>query len=99
MNRAERLVARAAGLPGPSDAQLRANLERRASFLSPSEKRFNRPSSDYLLPSEDSDSGASSLAVENDECEFRFVLCRLSYSLFLAQHIIKYSSRPCPELF
>ncbi|KAJ7039581.1 acid protease [Mycena alexandri] len=67
MNRAERLVARAAGLPGPSDAQLSANLERRASFLSPSEKRFNRPSSDYLLPSEDSDSDISNLAVENDD--------------------------------
>ena len=71
-------MARAAGLPGPSDAQLRANMERRASFLPTREKRFNRPSSDYLLPSEDSDSDISSLTVENDEC-VSFSLLRSSY--------------------
>ncbi|KAJ6496477.1 acid protease [Mycena vitilis] len=41
INRAERLMARASGHPGPSDAQLRANMERRASYLSPVAKRGN----------------------------------------------------------
>ncbi|KAJ7183146.1 acid protease [Mycena filopes] len=67
INRATRLMARKAGLPGPSDAELRANIERRASFLAPGEKRYNIPSSDYLLPSQGSHSEISSLAVEDDD--------------------------------
>ncbi|KAJ7671614.1 acid protease [Mycena polygramma] len=68
INRAERLMARASGRPGPSDAHLQANMERRASYLSPVAKRFNIPSSDYLLPFDDdsSNSTISSLIVEND---------------------------------
>ncbi|KAJ7671632.1 acid protease [Mycena polygramma] len=54
INRAERLMARASGRPGPSDAQLRANMERRASYLSPVAKRFN-------------DTSCSS-TLKNDEC-------------------------------
>ncbi|KAJ6570186.1 acid protease [Mycena vulgaris] len=64
INRAERLVARAAGTPGPSDAELRANLERRASYLAPPAKRFNIPSSD-LLPTAGSDT-ISNVVSEND---------------------------------
>nr|GAT46207.1 predicted protein [Mycena chlorophos] len=41
INRAERLMARAAGLPPPSEAQLRANLARRASFIPDISKRSN----------------------------------------------------------
>jgi len=66
INRAERLMARAAGLAGPSDAQLRAKLEKRASFIPSPTKRFNRPPPDYVLPSEESGSVISSLAVEDD---------------------------------
>ncbi|KAJ7242790.1 aspartic peptidase domain-containing protein [Mycena haematopus] len=62
MNRAERLIARAAGLPGPSGAQLMANLEKRASFLSSPTKRFS-VSPDYVLPSENV---ISCLAVNDD---------------------------------
>ncbi|KAJ7512514.1 acid protease [Mycena galericulata] len=63
LNRAERFVARAAGLEGPSDAQLRTNLERRASYLSLAEKRFNLPSPDFGLPSEEV--GSDSTLVDN----------------------------------
>ncbi|KAJ6577361.1 aspartic peptidase domain-containing protein [Mycena capillaripes] len=69
VNRAERLMARAAGLPGPSDAQLQANLERRASFLdlAPPAKRFNIPSPDYILPSDGSGGIVSNVATQNDD--------------------------------
>ncbi|KAF7313458.1 Acid protease [Mycena chlorophos] len=45
INRAQRLAARAAGLPAPSLDELRANIERRASFIDQPEtrKRFNIP--------------------------------------------------------
>ncbi|KAJ6515904.1 acid protease [Mycena sanguinolenta] len=59
LNRAERLVARAAGLEGPSDAQLRANLERRASLLSSVDKRFNIPTPGFA-------GSVSNLIVENE---------------------------------
>ncbi|KAF7330311.1 Acid protease [Mycena venus] len=66
INRAHRLMARASGLPGPSDAQLRANLEKRASFIPSSPtRRFNRPSSDYVLASDDDGAVISNLAVDN----------------------------------
>ncbi|KAJ7086071.1 acid protease [Mycena belliarum] len=68
INRAERLVARAAGLPGPSDAVLRANLERRASFLTPEAKRgkrFNIPSPE-LLPRPGLEGTVSNVASQND---------------------------------
>ncbi|KAF8207165.1 aspartic peptidase A1 [Mycena galopus ATCC 62051] len=61
INRAERLAARAARLPGPSDAQLHANLERRASFIPSLTKRFN--TSPYGVPSE---GVISNLAANND---------------------------------
>ncbi|KAJ6468432.1 acid protease [Mycena sanguinolenta] len=51
INRAERLIARASGLPEPSDAELRANMERRASLLSSPMKRYSA-SFDYVVPSE-----------------------------------------------
>ncbi|KAF8195904.1 aspartic peptidase domain-containing protein [Mycena galopus ATCC 62051] len=63
LNRAERLVARAGGLEGPSDAQLRANLERRASLISSAEKRFNIPPQGFGLAAEASN---EFLVVEND---------------------------------
>lgn len=66
LNRAERLLARASGLPGPSDLQLRANLERRASYLSPVTKRFNIPSGDFTLPADGSDGIVSNVVTEND---------------------------------
>ncbi|KAF7313424.1 Acid protease [Mycena chlorophos] len=46
INRAHRLASRAAGLPEPSTDELRANIERRASFIEMPEtrKRFNIPS-------------------------------------------------------
>ncbi|KAJ7510366.1 acid protease [Mycena galericulata] len=66
LNRAERLVARAAGLEGPSDSQLRANLERRASTFSLAEKRFNIPPPNFGGPAGVSDETVSSPVVEND---------------------------------
>ncbi|KAJ7678515.1 aspartic peptidase domain-containing protein [Mycena rosella] len=62
LNRAHRLVARVAGLEGPSDSELRANLERRASYISLPAKRFNIPSPDLLPPG----SEVSNLVSEND---------------------------------
>lgn len=63
LNRAERLVARAAGLEGPSDSQLRANLERRASLV---EERFNIPPPGFGLPAGESDETVSNVVVAND---------------------------------
>ncbi|KAK7032874.1 acid protease [Favolaschia claudopus] len=78
INRAQRLAARASNLAGPSDAQLRENLERRASFLpSTVQKRFNRPPPDYILPSDD---GAviSNLAALDDDTDEPAVLAKNS---------------------
>ncbi|KAJ7284665.1 acid protease [Mycena rebaudengoi] len=61
INRAERLLARAAGVPEPSEVQLRANLERRALHIQ--SKRFNIP--DFIPPAPESE--LSSLAVDNDD--------------------------------
>ncbi|KAJ7722757.1 acid protease [Mycena maculata] len=66
INRAERLVARAAGLEGPSDVQLRINLARRESYLSLVEKRFNIPPPDYGLPAGETDGIVSNVVEEND---------------------------------
>lgn len=63
LNRAERLVARAAGIEGPSDSQLRANLERRASLV---EERFNIPPPGFGLPAGESDETVSNVVVAND---------------------------------
>ncbi|KAJ7454803.1 acid protease [Mycena latifolia] len=65
LNRAERLAARAAGRAGPSDLELRANLERRASYLSPQAKRFNIPPPD-LLPTPGSAGAVSNVVSESD---------------------------------
>ncbi|KAF7355308.1 Acid protease [Mycena sanguinolenta] len=62
LNRAERLVARVAGVEGPSDAQLRAKLERRASFLSSADKRFNIPPPGFA-------GSVSNVIVENETVE------------------------------
>ncbi|KAF7327531.1 Acid protease [Mycena kentingensis (nom. inval.)] len=50
INRAHRIIARAAGQPGPTDAQLRANLERRRAFIGGNTKRFNIPRPDLRIP-------------------------------------------------
>ncbi|KAJ7106479.1 acid protease [Mycena crocata] len=65
LNRGKRLLARAAGHPEPSDSELRANLERRASYLSPANKRFNVPSSDFISSTDEPDLTVSNLATGN----------------------------------
>ncbi|KAF7301321.1 Acid protease [Mycena indigotica] len=66
INRAQRLVARAAGLPGPSDVELLQNLHRRAEFIPELERRFNIPQANAGLPTIET-SGIAKLAVENDD--------------------------------
>ncbi|KAJ7220032.1 acid protease [Mycena pura] len=64
INRATRLAARADGLVGPSDEQLRANLERRAAYLS---KRYNVPTEGSGSSTTEPDTDIATLTVEDDE--------------------------------
>ncbi|KAJ6631027.1 aspartic peptidase domain-containing protein [Mycena sp. CBHHK59/15] len=71
INRGQRLLARAAGLPEPSDVELRANLERRALYVDTPAlaKRYNIPSSTELIPAaevSEVDGLTSSLIVGDD---------------------------------
>ncbi|KAJ7352443.1 acid protease [Mycena albidolilacea] len=81
INRAERLMARAAGLPDPSPAQVRAKLERRASFIPALAERFNIPSADYLLPADESGDVINSL-VQDDDSDTPPVLAKNSSQVF-----------------
>jgi hypothetical protein len=74
-------MARAAGLPDPSPAQVRAKLERRASFIPALAERFNIPSADYLLPADQSGDVINSL-VQDDDSDTPAVLAKNSSQVF-----------------